>query len=192
MYDQNNRILTCSVRFNERPNSGWLRKFYWFDNSIWRLNTIKDWNITSYEPTVVEFIKVIDTNNYRLDEITSTIVVSFTFKDILNVDNEYGGDSRNHYYRISGEEQDVKAIIDVGDAGSWSFSDDMYIIYEDTSDEYVYYEDYMTPTNTSGSGNAVKTFHFPENDSGMYREFRMALVDDEDRWYDCTVIQDSI
>ena len=64
LYDINTRILTCYVRINNRPSTEWLRKFYWFDNTIWRINKIMDWKIGGDETTKVEFVKVQDMEGY--------------------------------------------------------------------------------------------------------------------------------
>lgn len=64
LYDVNTRILTAYVHLEGKPNPEWLRRFYWFDNAIWRLNKIVDWNISSNDKTKCEFIKVADRNNY--------------------------------------------------------------------------------------------------------------------------------
>lgn len=64
LYDINTRILTAYVHLEGKPNPEWLRRFYWFDNAIWRLNKIIDWNISSNNKTKCEFIKVEDRNNY--------------------------------------------------------------------------------------------------------------------------------
>lgn len=70
IYSVNTRKLSCFCLLRERPNPNWLRRFYWFDNSIWRLNKINDWNISSYDTTEMEFIKVQDRNDYALDMIS--------------------------------------------------------------------------------------------------------------------------
>lgn len=64
LYDVNTRILKCRVKLDGKPNPEWLRRFYWFDNVIWRLNKIVDWNISSDGTTLCEFIKVEETSNY--------------------------------------------------------------------------------------------------------------------------------
>lgn len=64
LYDVNTKVLDCYVRLEDKPNPEWLRKFYWFDNSIWRINKIQDWNISSFETTKMQFIKVQDISNY--------------------------------------------------------------------------------------------------------------------------------
>lgn len=66
MYDVDNRKLTCYVLFPERPSNEAMRRFYWFDNALWRLNEVKDWNILGLEPTKCEFIKVLDAQAYTL------------------------------------------------------------------------------------------------------------------------------
>lgn len=64
MYSVDSRVLDCYVRLKEKPNPEWLRSFFWFDNSIWRLNEITDWSVAEDKLTHMQFIKVQDTNNY--------------------------------------------------------------------------------------------------------------------------------
>ena len=64
MYDINNRVVTVKVQLDKRPSYELMRKFYWFDNSFWRLNRIKNYSVTSFEPTECEFIKVQNIGDY--------------------------------------------------------------------------------------------------------------------------------
>lgn len=64
LYDVNTKILTVYVRFKNKIGYNLLRQFYWFENAIWRINKISDWNIGLEEPTKVEFIKVQDLTGY--------------------------------------------------------------------------------------------------------------------------------
>lgn len=64
MYDVDSKVLDCYVRLETKPNPNWLRRFYWFDNCIWRINKIEDWNISDFSTTKMQFIKVFDMNNY--------------------------------------------------------------------------------------------------------------------------------
>lgn len=50
-------------------NGELLRKFYWFDNSIWVLNKIINHSLTTYDLTDCEFIKVQDMTNYTDGQI---------------------------------------------------------------------------------------------------------------------------
>lgn len=70
LYDINTRVLTAWVRIVGQPNPDWLRKFFWFENAIWRINKITDWNIGSYDTTKVEFVKVQEVGDYT--SITQT------------------------------------------------------------------------------------------------------------------------
>ena len=72
LYDQNGKKLECYVNFIGLPDNEWLRKFWWFDNSIWALWEIKDFNLA--DPTSVKcvFVKVQDVNNYKLSPITDS------------------------------------------------------------------------------------------------------------------------
>lgn len=63
LYDVNTKILTVYVRL-DKVGYDLLRQFYWFENSVWRINKITDWNIGSEEPTKVEFVKVQDLTDY--------------------------------------------------------------------------------------------------------------------------------
>lgn len=62
--DPDTKILECYVRVNGKINDEWLRRFYWFDNTIWRLNKVTDWNVMSDGTTKMEFIRVTDVDGY--------------------------------------------------------------------------------------------------------------------------------
>lgn len=64
LFDVNTRKLTCNVRINDNPGETWLRRFYWFDNALWVIDKITDWNPASHETTKVDFVKVQDVANY--------------------------------------------------------------------------------------------------------------------------------
>ena len=193
LYSEDNRILNTYVVFKEAPNAGALRKFYWFDNCLWRMNAIKDWNVAGYESTAVEFIKVIDEENYKLTPITNTIIASFTFPNLLNVDDEFGGDERDHYYRISADAQDVTGVINVGNAGSWSFGDgagaSCIVTWTDGTSESYLYSDIMEPSNDYGSGDAIKVFSLTANTKSIERTWYFNILDNDDRGYKVHIIQ---
>lgn len=105
MYSVDNRKLTCYVQLNEKPNPEWLRRFYWFDNSLWMLNKISDWSVSSYESTQMEFIKVQDLDDYDLQRIFGYGIITIEF------------DPKTL------EWDDLKAYgkVHVSDGGNWSF-----------------------------------------------------------------------
>lgn len=64
-YDVNTKVMTCRVNFaGIQVNQELLRKFYWYENSIWVLNKITNYSLTTYDPVECEFVQVQDKNNY--------------------------------------------------------------------------------------------------------------------------------
>ena len=61
--------LTCYVKLDFMSQS-YLRDFYWFNNSIWILNKVSDFDPTSDNTVQCEFIKVQDVNNYTAGQTT--------------------------------------------------------------------------------------------------------------------------
>ena len=64
-YDVNTKVMTCRVNFGGlQVEQDLLRKFFWFDNSLWVLNKINNYSLTTYDPVECEFVQVQDKNNY--------------------------------------------------------------------------------------------------------------------------------
>lgn len=78
LYDVNTRLLTCYVRIEGNPNPDWLRGFFWFRNGIWRVNTITDYNPSSYGLTKVEFVKVQDIDAYTSETVSGLTYIAIT------------------------------------------------------------------------------------------------------------------
>lgn len=65
LYDKDTKLMKCKVDLTGLfVNQSLLRKFYWYENAIWRLNKIDNHSLTTYDMTECEFIKVQDINNY--------------------------------------------------------------------------------------------------------------------------------
>ena len=64
-YDVNTKVMTCRVNFAGIPvNETLLRKFYWYGNSLWVLNKIQNYSLTTFDPVECEFVQVQDKDNY--------------------------------------------------------------------------------------------------------------------------------
>ena len=64
-YDVNTKVMTCRVNFaGIQVNQELLRKFYWYENSLWVLNAIRNYSLTTYDPVECEFVLVQDKNKY--------------------------------------------------------------------------------------------------------------------------------
>jgi hypothetical protein len=64
LYNVNTRVVECYVKLDGKVEGDWLRHFYFFDNSIWCLVKIEDYNCTAFNTTKCQFVKVADMNNY--------------------------------------------------------------------------------------------------------------------------------
>lgn len=71
MYSIDTKKMSCYVKFDQRPEQEWLRDFYWYSNSIWRINKIEDYNAVTQDSAKVEFVKVQDVNNYSNVDVSS-------------------------------------------------------------------------------------------------------------------------
>ena len=193
LYDVNNRKLTCSVRFPERPNGMMLRRFYWFDNAIWRLNTVTDWNISSYAPTKCEFVKVMDTDNYRNDIIINDAVYGI---EIVNVplvkEEETPTGTIDRYYTITSDAQTI--ILRVKSQGSnWCLNSEQApnidYQYEDGTYGSLVMNEVMTPSDNCNSGDGERVISIPQNTRAMSRTFTFYIEDSADRFHKCYVTQ---
>ena len=64
-YDVNTKVMTCRVDFSGiKVSQELLRKFYWYENSLWVLNKITNYSLTTYDPVECEFVQVQDKDNY--------------------------------------------------------------------------------------------------------------------------------
>ena len=78
LYDKNTRILKTKVLIKEKPTLEWLRRFYWFDECIWRMTSINDYNVAKDALTEVEFVKVNDIGDYTSNAPSADTRISLT------------------------------------------------------------------------------------------------------------------
>ena len=66
-YDVDTEVMHCRVDFRGiglQVGNGLLRRFYYYDGSLWVLNKITNYSMTTYDPVECEFIRVQDKDNY--------------------------------------------------------------------------------------------------------------------------------
>lgn len=64
-YDKDTKVMKCKVDFKGMVVSQeLLRKFYYYGGSLWVLNKITNYSLTTYDPVECEFIQVQDKQNY--------------------------------------------------------------------------------------------------------------------------------
>lgn len=101
IFSKNSRIMKCKMLINETPSVDWLRRFYYFDNTIWRMTSIKDWNVANDRLTDVEFVRVKNITKYTSENPTG-------YKDIfLSIDDNQvqlqGGTINMHIRTITND-----------------------------------------------------------------------------------------
>ena len=170
-----------------------LRRFYWFDNALWRLNTITDWNISSYAATKCEFVKVMDINNYRNDIIINSPAYSM---EIVNVplikEEETPTGAVDRYYTITSDAQDL--ILRIKAQGShWCLNSEeapeIRYEYEDGTYGSFDMDSIMTPTENCNQGDGERILSIPKNTKNVSRTFTLYVEDADDRFHHCYVTQ---
>ena len=64
-YDVNTKVMTCRVNLaGLQVDGGLLRKFYWFENTLWSLNKITNYSLTTDDTVECEFVQVQNKDNY--------------------------------------------------------------------------------------------------------------------------------
>lgn len=159
MYSVNTRRVSCYVYLPKLPSINLLRKFYWWDNSIWRLNAITEWNVASNEPTKCEFIKVQDLDNYALEPITE----QGRFELKMDVES------------ISADAQSVGGYTYAQDGGLLIFADS---IYTEGEADPVYLDSETVCHPYSGYDAFAFTIDFPANTKGHSVMWRIELNSD--------------
>lgn len=176
MYNVDARTLECYCLLNERPNPDWLRRFYWFDNSLWRLNKIKDWNISSFDTTLMEFIKVSDLDNYGLEQVRELD----TFRlELASYDIDPAGET------VTG-----KVFVQNGDG--WDLGSRHGFTIYDLNGEVVGLMDAVGAVQpyTYGKGNTSISITFPANTYGKDVIYKLILANNESgEWYQVDVRQ---
>lgn len=176
LYNVDTRKLVCYVRaeMDGKPWPYWLRRFYWFQNSIWVLNSIKDMDMGSYDTTKMEFIKVQDMENYKLDKI------EYQGQNQIIIDQDT--------IPCSGGTVTGRVILQGG--GGWFASDIIGGEDEDGNRYYMPSDDVMVPR--SGHGE-VTEFEITVSASTAATPitWTVSFEDDLDKWYRDSFVQES-
>lgn len=176
VYDRNTKVVTAYVHLKQQPHPSLLRKWWYFDGGIWRLNAIKDWNIGSAEPVKCEFVKVQDIDNYKLEPITYAGYEGLVL-DEYNI-GQSGGTIQGHIYLQSG--------------GRWFTSDSSGMIsYVDNSGTTHWYDGRITPYTGQGSTSVI-SISIPENDTYYQRRWNILIEDDYDNQLRASIVQEGM
>lgn len=176
IYSVDTRKLTCYVRaeMDEKPWPYWLRRFYWFENSIWVLNEIKDLNPASFDTCKMEFIKVQDMNNYKLDRIKYN-----GYSNIEMTESEIGCEGGV-----------VHGIVRMQGNGIWFAG--QYVDGVDGNGEHTYLESSQVMSPYTGSG-ATTAFQItvPANNKDVPITWNVWIEDEYYNWYGTSFVQNT-
>ena len=174
MYNQNGKKLTCFVNLQGIPTNEWLRRWYWFDNSVWRLNEIKEWNAADPSTTQCEFIKVQNTNNYHLNSIYKQGLIE------INLDQDTIGSSGGT----------INGSIYLQSGRHWYSVDGSGVITgRNTLGQLFYSEGALVPFTGSGITTQI-TVTFPPSSSETPITWTIAVEDDWRQVAKTYVVQD--
>lgn len=137
LYHIDTRIVTTKLLMRDRVTVDDLRKWYVFDNSLWKLSKISDWNISDPGLTTCEFVKVNNPDNYLTKDITYDPALVVTLSK----------------YEIDTEGETITFSVVTSDGGSW---------YAEVAEGY----DNLTMTPDHASGPSGGTITIGRNDWG--------------------------
>lgn len=157
LYDVNTKSFTTNVKFND-VSVALLRKYYWYKNGLWRLNSIKDYNVNSYDTTQCEFIKVQDPENYKLDTISAGGIHRIQL-DSYNIG--YAGGTINGSVFLQG-------------GGTWYRGDVVKIVYENGDVSNVDSSSYVSPYSRTGV-NTTFSVTIPQNTTNYTRRITIYI-----------------
>lgn len=147
LFHPDTKVLECYVRVVGRIGDEWLRRFYWFDNAIWRLNKVTDWEVGGEGLTQMEFIRVQNVTNYNsVTQVQSTKI---------------GLTSNNYWVDYTGET--ITLSVTISNGGGWRI----------TSTEGAI----LSRTNGNGNGTVRVTIPINNNNGIKYWYFTATSSD---------------
>lgn len=168
LYDVNTRILICYVRVVGKPNPSWLQRFYWFDNAIWRLNNIIDWNISSYDTVKMEFVKVHDLEDY-------TSITQTRGSTIKMYSSTYNISANGEEFNLTIENENPNNL-------TWRLLNPQS---DNTNDE----DNFVVTSRSAGVGNGQVTVTSSANNNDNGRNIYFTVVNEEGQMANVTIYQ---
>ena len=70
LLDKDTKVMKCRVNLEGlQVGPQLLRRFFWYENSLWVLNKITNYSLTTYDPAECEFVQVRNIENYTNGQI---------------------------------------------------------------------------------------------------------------------------
>ena len=131
--------------------------------------------MSSFDTTKMEFVKVQDMNNYKLDQIE--------YQGINNIEIDQSV--------ISCEAQTVTGRVIMQSGEGWVVGDVITGTDEDGNRHYIDPYDNMSPTRGTGQMVTEFTLSVPANTGDTNITWRVGIEDDFDKWYRAEFVQET-
>ena len=105
MYDINTKVVDCYVKPKYILNADNLRKFYWFNNGIWRLNKIIDYSPVENRTVKCQFVKIQDLNAISSEIPSKSAYIRVTLSK----------------YNVDATGETITGTVFVSDFSSWEY-----------------------------------------------------------------------
>ena len=164
LYDINTKILTVYVRLQGKVGYDLLRQFYWFENAVWRINKITDWNIGLDDVTKVEFVKVQDLEGYTsITQTRSNTIKLFASK-----------------YNVSPNGERVTLNVETANGVKW-------ILKDSWNDKEL---TGLVFSSNEGAGNGTVTLTIPQTKAPTNNtNYTITAVDNEGNTHSIVIVQ---
>lgn len=105
LFDVNTKVVTCYIKPENVLTSESLRKLYWFENAIWRLNKVIDYSPIDNQTVKCEFIKIQDLNALEVENPSSRLIL------VVTLDK----------YEVSMNGETINGNVFTSDYGQWEY-----------------------------------------------------------------------
>ena len=148
IYHRDTRKVRTKMLLEDKVTVDWLRRFYRFSNSVWRMDKIENCDITDRKMTDVEFVKVQDVANYdnEVPSIYGTITLTFSPATV-----PASGDT-------------IQFSISVSDGGPWYLEApyDSDLVWSATAGTGNYTGTVVVPANTGSSDRQIPVYAYAD------------------------------
>lgn len=174
LYSQDGKKIDCYVNFKGIPENSWLRKYWFFDNGIYALWEIKDFNLADPSSVQCTFVKIQDVNNYKLNAITDAGNESIVLSS-----------NRVPY---SGGTLTGQVILQSG--GHWFSTDSDGVVYgTDLQGNNYYVSNALRPHTGQGQTTNIQVV-FPQSSAHTEITWNVCIEDDYDNSICTQVVQE--
>ena len=100
LYNVDTRNVTCNVVINSNDINEFMKKFYWWDNSLWVCTQVKDFDIALDKSTLCSFTKVNNKNSYLETPTFVDDFFNFTLLTTHNIPAQGTDDELSFYFNL--------------------------------------------------------------------------------------------